>query len=114
QAVNSSDFSIGQFAFLRRLMLVHGRWNYRRLCLLVKYMFYKNAAIVLPQWFFGFRALFSGQALFDYFYQLYNVAFTALPIIGLGVLDQDVSPKTIESFPVFYRDGLERVFLDRK
>ena len=30
QAVNSSDFAIAQFRFLRRLLMVHGRWNYRR------------------------------------------------------------------------------------
>ena len=31
QAVNSSDFAIGQFRFLRGLLLVHGRQCYRRL-----------------------------------------------------------------------------------
>lgn len=31
QAVNSSDFAIAQFRFLERLLLVHGRWNYRRI-----------------------------------------------------------------------------------
>ena len=29
QAVNSADFAIGQFRYLSRLLLVHGRWNYR-------------------------------------------------------------------------------------
>ncbi|CAM9918341.1 unnamed protein product, partial [Choristocarpus tenellus] len=32
QAVNNADFAIAQFRFLKRLMLVHGHWNYRRLC----------------------------------------------------------------------------------
>lgn len=32
QAVNNSDFSLGQFRFLKRLLLVHGRWSYRRIC----------------------------------------------------------------------------------
>ena len=31
QAANAADFSIAQFRFLRRLMLVHGRWDYRRM-----------------------------------------------------------------------------------
>ncbi|MBE7181474.1 MAG: phospholipid-translocating P-type ATPase, partial [Terriglobus roseus] len=30
-AVMSSDYAIGQFRFLTRLLLVHGRWSYRRL-----------------------------------------------------------------------------------
>ena len=28
QAANTADFAIGQFKFLKRLMFVHGRWNY--------------------------------------------------------------------------------------
>lgn len=31
QAVNASDFAISQFRFLRRLLLVHGRWSYVRM-----------------------------------------------------------------------------------
>jgi P-type E1-E2 ATPase len=30
QAVMSSDYSIGQFRFLQRLLLLHGRLSYRR------------------------------------------------------------------------------------
>jgi phospholipid-translocating ATPase len=30
QAVNSSDYAIGQFRFLQRLLLVHGHWDYLR------------------------------------------------------------------------------------
>ena len=32
QAANSSDFAIAQFRFLERLLLVHGRWSYYRMC----------------------------------------------------------------------------------
>src|SRR6202022_3710987 len=30
QAVNSSDYAIAQFRFLKRLLLVHGHWSYAR------------------------------------------------------------------------------------
>lgn len=30
QAVNASDYSIAQFRFLKRLLLVHGHWSYAR------------------------------------------------------------------------------------
>jgi phospholipid-translocating ATPase len=30
QAVNSSDYAIAQFRFLKRLILVHGQWTYAR------------------------------------------------------------------------------------
>ena len=41
QAVMSSDYAIGQFRFLTRLMLVHGRWSYRRLAECIANFFYK-------------------------------------------------------------------------
>ena len=41
QAVMSSDYAIGQFRFLTRLMLVHGRWSYRRLAETIANFFYK-------------------------------------------------------------------------
>ena len=49
QAVNNSDFAIGQFRFLSNLLLVHGRFNYRRIAKVVCYVYYKNAVLVLPQ-----------------------------------------------------------------
>lgn len=41
QAVMASDYAIAQFRFLARLMLVHGRWSYRRIALIIIYSFYK-------------------------------------------------------------------------
>ena len=41
QAACASDYSIAQFKYLRRLLLVHGAWNYSRMCKLILYSFYK-------------------------------------------------------------------------
>lgn len=41
QAVMSSDFAIGQFRYLSRLVLVHGRWSYRRIAEMIANFFYK-------------------------------------------------------------------------
>ncbi len=41
QAVMSSDYAIGQFRFLTRLVLVHGRWSYRRMGETIANFFYK-------------------------------------------------------------------------
>jgi P-type E1-E2 ATPase len=35
QAVMASDFSIAQFQFLERLLVVHGHWCYKRISLMV-------------------------------------------------------------------------------
>lgn len=45
QAVMSSDYAIGQFRFLQRLLLVHGRWSYRRLGEAIANFFYKVSTL---------------------------------------------------------------------
>jgi phospholipid-transporting ATPase len=47
QAVMASDFAMGRFQFLSRLLLVHGHWNYQRLGYMVLYNFYRNAVFVM-------------------------------------------------------------------
>ena len=42
QAVIASDFAMGRFHFLEKLLLVHGHWCYSRLARLTLYFFYKN------------------------------------------------------------------------
>ena len=39
QAVLASDYAIAQFRFLERLLLVHGRWSYKRIARLVMFFF---------------------------------------------------------------------------
>ena len=47
QAVLASDYSFAQFRYLQRLLLVHGRWSYVRMCKFLCYFFYKNFAFTL-------------------------------------------------------------------
>ncbi|KAK9116965.1 hypothetical protein Sjap_015912 [Stephania japonica] len=87
QAVMASDFAIAQFRFLTDLLLVHGRWSYHRLSKVITYFFYKNLTFTLTQFWFTFQTGFSGQRFYDdWFQSLYNVIFTALPVIILGCL----------------------------
>merc|ERR1719440_1507131 len=80
QAFNVCDYGIAQFRFLRYLLLLHGRWCYRRLAILVNYTFYKNIVVVMPQYYLGMISGFSGQKLYnDFMYQLYNVIHSMLP-----------------------------------
>ena len=63
QAVLASDFSIGQFRFLERLLLVHGRWSYYRISKFLRYFFYKNFASTLCHFWFAFFCGFSAQVI---------------------------------------------------
>lgn len=48
RAVQSSDYALGEFQFLWRLLLIHGRWSYIRIADLILYFFYKNIVFTLP------------------------------------------------------------------
>eukprot|EP00850_Spirogloea_muscicola_P019915 SM000202S05886 [mRNA] locus=s202:217043:222945:+ [translate_table: standard] len=105
-AVMASDFAIGQFAFLERLLLVHGHWCYKRIALMVTYFFYKNITFGMTLFYYNAYTAFSGELLYnDYYAACYNVFFTSLPVIALGILDQDVSAKTVIAFPSVYQQG---------
>uniref|UniRef100_A0A0G4GZW6 Phospholipid-transporting ATPase n=1 Tax=Chromera velia CCMP2878 TaxID=1169474 RepID=A0A0G4GZW6_9ALVE len=113
QAFNVSDYGIAEFRHLKILLLVHGRWCYRRISKLILYMFYKNIVLVMPQYFLGFVSLFSGQKLYyEYMYQLYNVCFTSLPALVFGTLDQDVSKRDSLKFPQLYSLGHDRYYFN--
>ncbi|XVF02324.1 hypothetical protein REPUB_Repub04eG0165900 [Reevesia pubescens] len=111
QAVMASDFAIAQFRFLKDLLLVHGRWSYLRLCKVVTYFFYKNLTFTLTQFWFTFNTGFSGQRFYDdWFQSLYNVIFTALPVIIVGLFDKDVSSSLSKKYPELYKEGMRNMF----
>ncbi|XP_031404839.1 putative phospholipid-transporting ATPase 9 isoform X2 [Punica granatum] len=110
QAVMSSDIAIAQFRFLERLLLVHGHWCYRRISSMICYFFYKNIAFGFTLFYFEAYASFSGQPAYnDWYLSFYNVIFTSLPVIALGVFDQDVSAKLCLRFPLLYQEGVQNV-----
>jgi phospholipid-translocating P-type ATPase (flippase) len=115
QAFNVCDYGISQFRFLEYLLLVHGRWCYRRVAILVNYTFYKNIVLVLPQYYFGIVSGFSGQKLYnDFMYQLFNVNVSFFPIMFFGILDQDVSKKVSLESPELYALGPQKAYLNVK
>ena len=94
RAVQASDFAIGEFQCLWRLLLIHGRWCYKRNSLMIIYFFYKNMIFTIPHFFFSFLCASSGQTIFDDWYiSFYNLFFTALPLIMRAVFEQDVDYK---------------------
>jgi phospholipid-transporting ATPase len=108
QASRSADYAIGQFQYLRTLMFYHGREAYRRNAFLVIYMFYKNITFVMPQYWFGFVSAFSGQTLYEsWIYQLYNIVFTAFPVMWYSVMDKQFSKKILQNNPSHYQIGLK-------
>lgn len=108
QAVNASDFAIPKFRFLKQLLLLHGRKDYRRISKVVLYSFYKNITLTLLLFLYTFYSGYSGQSIFDdYIYAVYNFVL-ALPVLSFGIFDSDISNETILRFPALYFSGIER------
>ncbi|CAH0724955.1 unnamed protein product, partial [Brenthis ino] len=115
QAVLASDYSIAQFRFLQRLLLVHGRWSYYRMCKFLRYFFYKNFAFTVCHFWFAFFCGFSAQTVFDeMFISVYNLFYTSLPVLALGVFEQDVSDATSLQFPKLYAPGHTSQLFNKK
>ncbi|KYO28935.1 hypothetical protein Y1Q_0009772 [Alligator mississippiensis] len=115
QAVMSSDYSFGQFRYLQRLLLVHGRWSYIRMCKFLRYFFYKNFAFTLVHFWYSFFNGYSAQTAYeDWFITLYNVLYSSLPVLLVGLLDQDVSDKLSLRFPGLYISGQKDLLFNYK
>ncbi|OQR96099.1 P-type ATPase (P-ATPase) Superfamily [Achlya hypogyna] len=111
-AVNTSDFAIGQFRFLARLLLVHGRWNYVRISNLIYFTYYKNIVYCLAMyWYMLNLTAFSGTLIYPAFIQQgYNLFFTALPIGVYAIWDQDVSAEVALAVPQLYHNKCRELF----
>ena len=108
QAVNNADFALPQFKFLKRLLLVHGRTDYHRSAKVILFSFYKNIALTFTIFLFTYHSGLSGQSLYDgYLYSSYNFVL-ALPVVGFGIFDQDLSQKMLEKYPVLYSTSREK------
>uniref|UniRef100_A0A8B9KZ83 Phospholipid-transporting ATPase n=1 Tax=Astyanax mexicanus TaxID=7994 RepID=A0A8B9KZ83_ASTMX len=106
QAVQNADFALAQFSFLRRLLLVHGRWSYRRICSFLRYFLYKTTCFALVHIWYSLYNGFSAQPMYEsWFIALYTVMYTSLPVQCLGIFEQDISAESSLNRPELYRVG---------
>ncbi|KAL1117506.1 hypothetical protein AAG570_003825, partial [Ranatra chinensis] len=115
QAMLASDYSLAQFRFLERLLLVHGRWSYHRMCKFLRYFFYKNFAFTLCHFWYAFFCGFSAQTVFDpMFIAVYNLFYTSLPVLSIGIFDQDVNDSSSITYPQLYTPGHKNLLFNKK
>lgn len=115
QAVLSSDFSFAQFRYLQRLLLVHGRWSYLRMCKFLRYFFYKNFTFTFVHFWYAFFCGFSAQTVYDeWFITCYNLIYTALPVLGMSLFDQDVNDRWSFQYPQLYTPGQVNQYFSKK
>ncbi|CAO0798073.1 unnamed protein product [Mucor circinelloides] len=115
QAARSADFAISQFRFLKKLLLVHGSWAYQRLSKMIFYYFYKNVALYLTQFWYAIFNGFSGQTLYEsWTMSCFNVFFTILPPMAIGIFDQFASARLLDKYPQIYILGQKNEFFNQK
>uniref|UniRef100_A0A667J017 Phospholipid-transporting ATPase n=1 Tax=Lynx canadensis TaxID=61383 RepID=A0A667J017_LYNCA len=115
QAMLNSDYAFSQFHYLQRLLLVHGRWSYNRMCKFLSYFFYKNFAFTLVHFWYAFFSGFSAQTVYDtWFITFYNLVYTSLPVLGLSLFDQDVNETWSLRFPELYEPGQHNLYFNKK
>lgn len=126
----ASDFAISRFRFLRKLLLVHGHWNYYRLSNAILYFLEKNATFVLTifwqQLFSGFSCSFLIDPIYSMLYpivftrynpltnltilkqmsQVWYRIFSVQPIV-YSIFDQDVNRTLLLKYPHLYEQGRE-------
>ncbi|KAH8801635.1 putative phospholipid-transporting ATPase [Xylogone sp. PMI_703] len=106
QAARISDYSIAQFRFLQRLLFVHGRWNYVRTGKYILGTFWKELMFYLIQAYYQRWNGYTGTSLFESAsLTVFNTLFTSLPVIFLGVFEQDLDASTLLAVPELYIQG---------
>lgn len=106
QAARTSDYSIAQFRYLLKLLLVHGRYNYVRTSKFVLCTFYKEMFFYLTQLLYQRYTLFTGSSLYEsWSLSMFNTLFTSLPVLCIGMFEKDLRPSTLLAIPQLYSKG---------
>lgn len=115
QASRSADFAIGQFRFLKRLLLVHGSLAVYRVSRLVIFALYKNILMYLFNFWYSVFNLFSGTTLISGGnLSNWNLVYTSWAPTILGITDQFVCLKDLMTHPQLYRYGQKGAFINNK
>ncbi|OJJ40710.1 hypothetical protein ASPWEDRAFT_123924 [Aspergillus wentii DTO 134E9] len=106
QAARISDYSIAQFRFLLKLLLVHGRWNYIRACKYTLGTFWKEMLFYLTQALYQRWNGYTGTSIYEsWSLSMFNTLFTSLAVIFLGIFTKDLSASTLLAVPELYTKG---------
>ena len=106
QAARVADFSIAQFRFLQRLLLVHGRYNYIRTAKFILWTYWKEMFFYMIQALYQRYNGYSGSSLYEnWSLTVLNTLFTSLCVIVPGMFEQDLKAETLLAVPELYAYG---------
>ncbi|EAN80246.1 phospholipid-transporting ATPase, putative [Trypanosoma equiperdum] len=103
QAELASDYAIPKFRFLKRLLMVHGRFSLYRDAHCLVYSLHKNAFLTSAIVVYTISSGFSGMVLIDsWLITFFNLVYCSLQPVLMGVYDKDVEDELAESLPSLY------------
>ncbi|KAK2953220.1 phospholipid-transporting P-type ATPase [Blattamonas nauphoetae] len=103
-ASRTADYSISQFSFLKRLIVVHGQSNYQRMSEMVKYQLGKNEILMIPVFVRLFFSAFSFPTHYEpWFMTVINLFLLAFPPFFLAILHQHFPQYILEKYPALFR-----------
>ncbi|KAF8277506.1 putative phospholipid transporting ATPase-like protein [Trypanosoma cruzi] len=103
QAELASDYAIPKFRFLKRLLVVHGRFALYRDAHCITFSLYKNVVLCTGLATYAFFCGFSGMILVEsWLLAMFNLFFCSLQPLALGIFDKDVDDELAESTPSLY------------
>ncbi|KAK0636991.1 hypothetical protein B0T17DRAFT_587979 [Bombardia bombarda] len=106
QAARVADYSIAQFRFLSRLLLVHGRWNYVRTSSFILATFWKEMFFYMPTELYQRYNGYTGTSLYEsWSLTVVNSVFTSLCVIFPAIVEQDLAAETLLAVPELYVYG---------
>ncbi|OII75728.1 phospholipid-translocating P-type flippase family protein [Cryptosporidium andersoni] len=111
QAASVSDFTIGEFRLIRKLLLCHGHENLRRNSDHVYITITKNVVMGLVDCFYAYFCIFSGTDIFNsWIKQLYNLLFTPIAHIIVAIFDRMLPHYVLARIPSLYPVCLPRSY----
>jgi phospholipid-translocating ATPase len=109
QAARVADYSIAQFRFLQRLLLVHGHWNYIRTANYVVWTFWKEMMFYCVQIMYQRWNGYTGPSFYETnSLTVWNTLFSSLCVMLPGIFEQDLSAATLLAVPEIYTWGQMR------
>ncbi|XP_070499057.1 probable phospholipid-transporting ATPase IIB isoform X2 [Chironomus tepperi] len=104
QASLAGDFSIPQFKYIAKLLVLHGRRSYKRSAQLSQFVIHRGLIITTMQAIFSAVFYMSSVSVYQGFLMVgYATIYTMFPVFSL-VLDQDINEKVALRFPELYKD----------
>jgi len=111
QAARAADFAVPQFRCLQKLLLVHGRYSLLRNTKVIYSAFYKNFVVFICIIWYSFFNGASGMPVYgDWIMTFYNIIFTSLPLLSLGIFEKDLREWIIEKNPEVYKEQKKLTF----